>query len=372
MNILVLSWRGPKHPNAGGAEQVMHEHMKGWVKSGHTVYLFTASYEGAKRAEDVNGIKVIRKSFQYVGVQAAACYWYLFGKHIKFDLVVDQFHGIPFFTPFYVRVKKLAVIQETAREVWFQNHFAWPMNWLIGGTGYLGEPFIFLFYRGIHFLTGSASAKEDVVKFGIPEKNITIVPHGVILAHPKNPKQKAKIKTIVYLGALTKDKGVEDAVKCFSLLKKEGDYQFWIVGRGSREYTKKLKDLARKLGVERDLKFWGFVDDKRKFELLMQAHVLINPSVREGWGLVNIEANSVHTPIVAYKSAGLVDSVKDGQSGLLCEENTPESLAKNISSLLKDKEQYEKLQNGAKKWSERFSWEKSLRKSLKLISSFED
>jgi len=34
MNILVFSWRDPKHPTAGGAEQVMHEHMKGWIAAG--------------------------------------------------------------------------------------------------------------------------------------------------------------------------------------------------------------------------------------------------------------------------------------------------------------------------------------------------
>jgi len=48
MNILVFSWRDPKHPLAGGAEQVMHEHMKGWVGAGHKVTLFTSHFSGGR------------------------------------------------------------------------------------------------------------------------------------------------------------------------------------------------------------------------------------------------------------------------------------------------------------------------------------
>jgi len=48
MNILVFSWRGPKHPLAGGAEQVDHEHQKGWIKGGNAVTLFTSSFPEAK------------------------------------------------------------------------------------------------------------------------------------------------------------------------------------------------------------------------------------------------------------------------------------------------------------------------------------
>lgn len=368
MNILVFSWRGPKHPNAGGAEQVMHEHMKGWVKSGHKVFLFTSFFDSAKKEEDVNGIKVIRRSFQYIGVQTAAFFWYLFGKHLKFDLVVDQFHGIPFFTPLYVREKKLAVIQEVAREVWFQNHFPIPINWIVGGIGYLSEPFIFLFYKKVKFMTGSQSAREDVLKMGVPKKNIVIVPHGVIIDKPKNIPPKEKKKTIVFLGVLTKDKGIEDAIKYFSLLNRKGDYQFWIIGKGDKKYVKKLVDLCKKLKISSKTEFLGFVSSRKKFELLARAHVLVNPSIREGWGLVNIEANAMGIPTVAYHSPGLVDSVRDGQSGIICRRNTPANMANEVANLLRNKNRYKNLRRGAILWSKKFSWKDSREKSLKLIT----
>ena len=101
--------------------------------------------------------------------------------------------------------------------------------------------------------------------------------------------------------------------------------------------------------------------------MLARSHVLINPSIHEGWGLVNIEANSMGIPVVAYSSAGLVDSVKVGESGIICDENTPETLAKNIQKILNDKNLYQKLSKGSISWSKNFSWEKSRKLSLDLI-----
>ena len=368
MNILIFSWRGPKHLNAGGAEQVMHEHMKGWVAAGHKVTLFSSRFSGSLGKESVNGIKLIHQGDQYVGVKLAAFVYYLKNKD-RFDLVVDQFHGIPFFTPLYVRKPKLAVLQEVAREVWFLSGFPWPLNWIIGIVGFVTEPLIFLLYRKIPFLVGSQSAKNDLLKMGIPDVNINIIPHGVVLPRYKVLDQRSKIKTVVFLGALTKDKGIEDALKVFSILETQGNYNFWVVGNGSGQYKNYLLALAKKLGIKDKVIFWGFVDESKKFELLARAHLLINPSIREGWGLVNIEANSVGTPVVAYRSPGLVDSVKDGTSGIICTENTAQDMADQVEKILGNKEKYTSLQKGAISWSKKFNWQKSKKLSLELIEN---
>ena len=368
MNILIFSWRDPKHPNAGGAEQVMHEHMKGWVKAGHKVTLFSSRVKGLPNEEVLDGIKIIRKGDQYFGVKIAAFFYWLKNKD-NYDFVVDQFHGVPFFTPLYVNKPKLAVLQEVANKVWFLNELPIPFNWIVGLLGYLFEPVIFLFYKKVPFMVGSDSAKEDLVKAGIDPSKITIIPHGVIIRCPRPLSSKEKIRTIVFLGALAKDKGIEGAIKTFSLLNKEGKYNFWVIGRGGESYVSKLLSMCNKLGLGNKVKFWGFVDDFKKFELLARAHVLINPSFHEGWGLVNIEANAMGTPVVAYNSAGLTDSVKDGYSGVICKANTPDFLAKEVMNLINNENLYRKLQQGAKAWSKKFSWQKSRKLGLDLIIS---
>ncbi len=367
MNILVFSWRDPKHPLAGGAEQVMHEHMKGWVGAGHKVTLFTSHFSGGSRKENVDGVLVIRRGFQYLGVHFLGCFWYLFGKHQRFDLVVDQFHGIPFFTPLYVRVPKLAVLQEVAREVWFISQMPKSLGWLVGWFCYLLEPFFFIMYKKIPFMVGSDSAKKDLVKFGVPPTDVTIVSHGVLVKKPVPMPPKEHKKTIIFLGALARDKGIEDAIKVFAILSKKKDFNFWVVGKGPPDYLVYLKGLTEVLDISKQVSFWGFVSTEKKFELLAKAHVMVNPSIREGWGLVNIEANSMGTPVVAYKSPGLIDSIKSGVSGIFCVENTPKALAEAVYVLLTNTKRLATMSGTAVDWSKRFSWKQARVQSLQLI-----
>src|SRR5690606_4353049 len=102
-----------------------------------------------------------------------------------------------------------------------------------------------------------------------------------------------------------------DSITTFSLLNKTGNYKFWVVGKGAPSYQSYLQKLSKDLGLENKIKFFGFVSNRKKFELLARAHVMVNPSLLEGFGLVNIEANAVGTPVVGYTSRGLVDSIKN-------------------------------------------------------------
>ena len=369
MRILVFSWRDPKHPLAGGAEQVMHEHMKGWIEGGHEVTLFSSKLDILESEEILDKVKIVRRGYQYLGVQIHA-FFYWMGHKAEYDLVVDQFHGIPFFTPLYVRKPKLAVLQEVTREVWFKNPLPIPLNWIVGALGFISEPFVFLFYRKVPFMVGSNSAKEDLVKMKIPERNILTVPHGVIIKKLKKTPKKEKVKTVMFLGALTKDKGIEDAIQCLEILSKNNNFQFWIVGKPETvNYELKIRNTVERLGLTRKVKFWGFVDQQRKFELLARAHVLVNPSVREGWGLVNIEANAMGTPVVAYRSPGLVDSVLNDKTGIVVAKNTPEQLAKEILNLFEDDIRLRRFQKMAVSWSRSFSWKKSREKSMNYIQT---
>ena len=369
LKILIFSWRGPKHPLSGGAEIATFEHAKGWVKAGNKVTLFTSYFKNAKETEFIDGVEIIRKGGDVFGVKIKAFYWYLFNKHPKYDLVVDEFHGIPFFTPIYVRTKKLALIHEVAKEVWWFNPWPRPLNYIPGIIGTVFEPIMFNFlYKNIPFMTVSESTKTDLVNWGVPKENIKIVYNGV---NPiKVDRNRQTRKTAIFLGALAKDKGIEDALKAFSLINiKEAGWQFWVVGWGTKNYLTELKTISNKLNISEDIKFWGYVNDKKKFELLSGAHVFINPSIREGWGLVNIEANSVGTPAIGYLVSGIKDSVVNEKTGLLSPLGDFKSLAENAIKLCKDSKSWERMSKNAISWSKKFTWGKSIRQSLILIKS---
>lgn len=361
-----MSWRGPHHPNAGGAEISTHEHAKRWVREGHSVTMFTSYYHGAKKEESIDGVQIIRSGSQFLGVHINAYFWYLFSSHPDFDLVIDQFHGIPFFTPLYVKTKKMSFIHEVAKEVWRFNQLLFPLNLLIGFLGMVFEPLIFRLYTNVPFMTVSDSTKKDLMNWGVPERNITVIHNGVNI--PEVEYKKERVKTITYLGALTKDKGIETALLTFSIIqgKSNLNYQFWIIGRGEQKYVETLRKKADKLGI-RNLKMWGFVNDAKKFELLAKSYVLINTSIREGWGLVVIEAAGVGTPTVSFDVPGLRDSIINGETGILIKDMTAESLTKNLIGLLENNKMLETMSKNALSWSKKFSWDKSTTLSLNLI-----
>jgi len=369
MKILIFSWRGPGHIHAGGAEQSTHEHAKAWVKAGHEVTLFTSCHDGLKENEKIGGVEIIRSGSQILGVQVKAFLWYIFGKHPRYDLVIDQFHGIPFFTPLFVRAKKLGFIHEVAKDVWKMNPLSFPKNVIPALVGPIVEPMIIkLLYKRIPFITVSESTRGDLTSFGIPETNINIIYNGVTLDLPRKLPKKERKFTAVYLGAISRDKGIMDALKVFAQLNKNSpDWQFWVIGKGTKDFVDELEFQAKELEIDKKMKLWGFVSSKRKFNLLAKAHVMVNPSIREGWGLVNIEANAVGTPVCGYDVPGMCDSVQHGNTGMLCRLGDTKKLAGNVLKLVNNSKLYRKMQASARSWAREFTWERSSKESLKLI-----
>ncbi len=226
-----------------------------------------------------------------------------------------------------------------------------------------------MLYKGIPFLTVSESTKKELIEWDIPKNNITVINNGTDIPKYKLPK-KEKTTTVSYLGSLAKDKGIEDAIEAFSLInKKMGDKKimFWVMGNGEKKYLQFLKRKANKKGLKDNIIFWGFVNEKKKYELLSKSHVLLNPSIREGWGLVVIEAASVGTQTISYDVSGLRDSIINGKTGVICREHSPKNMAEEAIRFVSSKEKYPEYVKNAKDWAKRFSWKKSVDKSIKLI-----
>ena len=87
-----------------------------------------------------------------------------------------------------------------------------------------------------------------------------------------------------------------------------------------------------------------------------EAHLLVATSIREGWGLVVTEANSVGTPAVTYDVHGLRDSVRNGETGLLTDA-TPEALAATVIELFQNQARYDALRDNALKWGAAQNWD---------------
>ncbi len=370
MKILILSWRDIKNPLAGGAEISLFEHTKCWKKEGADIIWFSSCFKKAKSEEEIEGIKFIRKGSHYT-THFWAFLFYIRGKFGRIDVIIDSFHFIPFFTPFYVRDKKIriiALINEVAGKLWFCNA-AFPL----ANIGYHIEPIIIKLYRNILFITGSESTKNELVHFSIKIDNIFVIHHGVKVEEISSSIQKESIPTILFLGRISEDKGIKDALKALVLIGREvRDIRFWFVG--SEEKNGSFGKLVNSvIGSSQNLKdkivFFGFVSEKKKFELLKRAWILIHPSKKEGWGLTVIEAASQGTPTVAYKVEGLMDSVINEKTGILTNLD-PLSLSKEVIKLINNKSLYNSLSSKAITWSNNFSWGKSGKKSWEIINHY--
>jgi glycosyltransferase involved in cell wall biosynthesis len=101
---------------------------------------------------------------------------------------------------------------------------------------------------------------------------------------------------------------------------------------------------------------------------LARAWVLVNPSVREGFGLNVLEANALGTPCVAYDVAGLRDSIIDGRTGLLVKENGDVTkLAEAMIKVLGDGALRKALSENALEYCKSFSWDRTSQEFEKVL-----
>ncbi|MEO0176093.1 MAG: glycosyltransferase family 4 protein, partial [candidate division WOR-3 bacterium] len=142
------------------------------------------------------------------------------------------------------------------------------------------------------------------------------------------------------------------------------DTEFFVVGDGP--YLNRIKAMAKKLSL--NVKFTGFVDEKTKRDILSSAWVVVNTSAKEGWGLVNMESFACGTPVVGFKVPGVKDSVKDGFNGFLVDYGDVKGMAERVVQILRDGTLRESLSQNARKFAEKFTWDRTAEEFKGVIS----
>lgn len=368
MRFLLLNWKDIKNPKSGGAEVVTHNYAKFLCKSGHKVILVCPAFPNCQKEEVIDDVLIkrlgFRTNFNQKLIYLLAFFYYQKYLKGKVDLIIDQIHWIPFFTPLYVREKKIAFIHEVAKDIW-QKQFG-NIKGLIGKTC---EPFLFLPYKKINFLTVSETTKQGLIDFHLPAKSISVIHNGTNLKPLTKLPTKENMPTFISLGRISRVKNQMDLILAMKIIKKIfPNFQLWLVGNiDDKKYYQQLKYLTKQLSLEKSIKFFGFVDETKKIDLLSRSHLLLHTSFTEGWGLVIIEACALATPAVAYRVSGLSESIVHGQTGLLCINNKPEEVAALSLELLENEKKYNLMQKKCLKWAAKFTWERSYRSFGKFI-----
>lgn len=145
---------------------------------------------------------------------------------------------------------------------------------------------------------------------------------------------EAGSKVVIFVGRITKEKGVSELVEAFERLIVEGlDLYLLLVGPFEPDGAA-IIDSVSNISVKDRIKTVGFSNIPEKY--MAVADMLCLPSYREGFGTVVIEAAAMGLPTVGTSIYGLSDAVVDRQTGFLVPVGDSASLANSIRSLITD------------------------------------
>jgi glycosyltransferase involved in cell wall biosynthesis len=149
-------------------------------------------------------------------------------------------------------------------------------------------------------------------------------------------------RTIGFIGRLSAEKGVDLALRAFSLLRLKFSGLRMIVA-GSGPELQSLVALARELDIAEEVNFTGWLSAGEVRATLRSLSVLVVPSREESFGLIALEAAHEACPVVAAAVGGLPETCIDGVTGLLCPPEDPVALAAASARLLSDPELAKRL-----------------------------
>ncbi len=152
-------------------------------------------------------------------------------------------------------------------------------------------------------------------------------------------KRKNTVPVILFAGTIEPRKGVRELLLAIKILTTLSDtpFKLHIYGKalpGTKRYLNTLLRFIHENRLENYIEFKGVTSAIRK--AIAEADIIAIPSLAEPFGRVAIEAMSVAKPVVASRTGGLPEIVKDGTTGLLFTRGMSTDLAAKLASLLKN------------------------------------
>jgi glycosyltransferase involved in cell wall biosynthesis len=363
MRLLALNWQDLKNPQAGGAEVHLEEILKRLVQDGHQVDFLCCNFPGGSRYDNTCGINIIRRGSRFNFNWVAPLALKKLIKANRYDALIEDINKIPFFSPLYQKLPTLVVIPHLFANTIFQE-----INFVLGTYIFMAEKPVPYIYRKNRFMVISKSTAEEVEKRGIPRENIDVVECGVDKEiYRFDPSiTKFDIPTLLYVGRLKKYKNIETPIKALPIIRSAiTNARLVIIGSG--DHLPDLERTAHSLEMKDAVEFKGFIPQSEKIMYLRRSHISVYPSLKEGWGLTNIEANACGTAVLAARVPGLQDSVDEGNSGLLFEFDNTEEFAQLAIKMLSDDIYRKGLEMGGLRWAANFSWDRTAHATEEIL-----
>jgi glycosyltransferase involved in cell wall biosynthesis len=282
----------------------------------------------------------------------------------KFDVI--DCSGFPYFSLFPAKlaaVIKSKPLYSTWHEVWGKKYW----KEYLGKLGFIGYWVEWMASRLPNTIIANSQHTADLLVTDLGTKRkIAVIPNGINTEIINSVKPSKQTSDIIYAGRLMKFKNLSLLLESISQLKTDGEiYECLIIGDGPDK--KRLVNQAKKLKINNQIKWLGFIEDHNEvYALIKSSKVFVQPSKREGFGIVAIEANACGIPVLTtnYPKNATKDLIVDGKNGYIVEPKSTD-LADKITNAIN---KIDKLRLTSTRSTKHLNWKYLSNKQLKVYS----
>lgn len=218
-----------------------------------------------------------------------------------------------------------------------------------------------------HIFVDNTKLKEDLVRLGFKKEKITVNHPGIDHDLLKKAVKREESYDAVFMAQLRPSKGIDDLVKIWKMVcKKLPESKLAVMGKGNKEMELAFMENCKRVGIEKNVNFLGFLPDKEAFSVIKSSRVFLFPSNEEGFGIAGLEAQALGLPVVAWNLPVFEEIFTKGM--IKVKIGDFHEFADAVIGLYKEKDYYDKISLEAVSNSNRFNWDLSAKRELNIIN----
>ena len=172
---------------------------------------------------------------------------------------------------------------------------------------------------------------EHLIEQKFRSDRIILIPNMIKLVDEKAPRDFSDPIKIGAMGRFVPKKGMDVFINSLVRLKRKR-YNFQAIIGGDGPEKEDLIKLVTTQGLTEEVKFIGWVENSNRF--FENIDIFVLPSLHEPFGIIVLESMANGVPVVATRTEGPAEIIREPLDGLLCDINSSQDLAKKISYLI--------------------------------------
>jgi glycosyltransferase involved in cell wall biosynthesis len=197
----------------------------------------------------------------------------------------------------------------------------------------------FVYSQATHVFANSHAAAQDVCEtFGVPCSKCSVQTLSLVdpLRHPAHHEITNRTSKITCVGRFSPSKGQDTLMHALAKLRPGLDWRAVLIGDGPSRPS--IERLAAELGIGSRCRFLGNCSHDAMLEEMSSAALNVVPSLAEAFGFVAVESMALELPVIASRTGGLAEIIRDSIDGFLVTPGDAAALSQKLEILLTDPE----------------------------------